>query len=71
MYERLNRCSSAGQVTPPKDPKKAVGPTRAYQFDTTVIVEDEDGDVLTKCEIPNSPKIGEKRSSDKTESGLK
>lgn len=45
---------------PPKAQKPAHkrGPALAYQFGNTIIVEDEDGEVLKKYDIPSAPKIG-------------
>ena len=42
----------------PHAPKQAAsrGPARAYQFGNTIIVEDEDGEVLKKYDIPAPPK---------------
>ena len=48
----------------PKQPKQrpaakrqeSRGPARAYQFGNTIIVEDEDGEVLKKYDIPAPPK---------------
>jgi len=36
--------------------KKSHGPARAYQFGNTIIVEDEDGEVLKKYDIPAPPR---------------
>jgi Na(+)/H(+) antiporter len=39
-----------------KRPARQRGPARAYQFGNTIIVEDEDGEVLKKYDIPAAPK---------------
>ncbi|SMY21551.1 unnamed protein product [Zymoseptoria tritici ST99CH_1A5] len=36
----------------PEKPKQASGPARAYQYGNTIIVEDEDGEVIKKYDIP-------------------
>ncbi|KAF2825795.1 hypothetical protein CC86DRAFT_394649 [Ophiobolus disseminans] len=42
---------------PPKAPKaEKRGPALAYQFGNTIIVEDEDGEVIKKYDIPSSKK---------------
>ncbi|CAO2655230.1 Nn.00g102940.m01.CDS01 [Neocucurbitaria sp. VM-36] len=45
-------------VEPPKVQKDARqrGPALAYQFGNTIIVEDEDGEVIKKYDIPSAPK---------------
>lgn len=40
----------------PKLPQQKRGPALAYQFGNTIIVEDEDGEVLKKYDIPNTKK---------------
>ncbi|KAJ4311766.1 Na+/H+ antiporter [Neodidymelliopsis sp. IMI 364377] len=37
-------------------PERQRGPALAYQFGNTIIVEDEDGEVLKKYDIPSKPK---------------
>jgi len=37
------------------------GPAHAYQFGNTVIVEDEDGEVIRKYTLPNSERPGERK----------
>lgn len=39
-----------------KKPERQRGPALAYQFGNTIIVEDEDGEVLKKYDIPSKPK---------------
>jgi sodium/hydrogen antiporter len=48
----------------PKEPKKR-GPALAYQFGNTIIVEDEDGEVVKKYDIPRAEQAdrGERRGS--------
>lgn len=41
----------------PKVPEKRRGPAHAYQFGNTVILEDEDGEVIEKYEIPGAQRI--------------
>ncbi|QIW94632.1 hypothetical protein AMS68_000150 [Peltaster fructicola] len=36
----------------PEKPKETRGPARAYQYGNTIIVEDEDGEVIKKFDIP-------------------
>lgn len=53
---------------PKQKPKKEIGemkrgPARAYQFGNTIIVEDEDGEVLKKYDIPAPPKKSKGESS--------
>ncbi|KAF2126465.1 Na(+)/H(+) antiporter 2 [Dothidotthia symphoricarpi CBS 119687] len=47
-----------GVAEPPKahKPAKKSGPALAYQFGNTIIVEDEDGEVIKKYDIPHAPK---------------
>ncbi len=48
----------AGSSKPPKaeNPGQKRGPALAYQFGNTIIVEDEDGEVVKKYELPKAPK---------------
>jgi Na(+)/H(+) antiporter len=43
-------------TTSKKQPPQKRGPALAYQFGNTIIVEDEDGEVIKKYDIPNAPK---------------
>lgn len=45
------RRSEANSSSTPKEEKKR-GPARAYQYGNTIIVEDEDGEVIKKYDIP-------------------
>ncbi|KAI9709536.1 MAG: hypothetical protein M1820_003296 [Bogoriella megaspora] len=45
---------STQAAKPPPEPKR--GPARAYQFGNTIIVEDEDGEVIKKYDIPGGRK---------------
>ncbi|KAH6642227.1 Sodium/hydrogen exchanger family-domain-containing protein [Boeremia exigua] len=45
-----------GDVIEKKKPERQRGPALAYQFGNTIIVEDEDGEVLKKYDIPAKPK---------------
>ncbi|KZM26502.1 Na+/H+ antiporter [Ascochyta rabiei] len=42
-------------------PERQRGPALAYQFGNTIIVEDEDGEVLKKYDIPSKPKEGKEQ----------
>lgn len=42
----------ADSASEPKPPEKKRGPAHAYQFGNTIILEDEDGEVIEKYEIP-------------------
>ncbi|KAF2851526.1 Na+/H+ antiporter-like protein Nha1 [Plenodomus tracheiphilus IPT5] len=46
------------QPPKPKQPEQKRGPALAYQFGNTIIVEDEDGEVIKKYDIPIAPKAG-------------
>ncbi|KAF1834691.1 Na(+)/H(+) antiporter 2 [Decorospora gaudefroyi] len=57
--------NEANVAEPPKADKPAQkklpkkhGPALAYQYGNTIIVEDEDGEVLKQYDIPVAPKIG-------------
>jgi hypothetical protein len=56
---------------PPKAHKPAPkrGPALAYQFGNTIIVEDEDGEVLKKYDIPGPPKQKKPATGDRTDAG--
>lgn len=47
---------NAGGLTPVKAHERKRGPAHAYQFGNTIIVEDEDGEVVKKYTIPSSDK---------------
>lgn len=50
---RLRRRDTSGQAeAKPEEPKRTTGPARAYQYGNTIIVEDEDGEVIKKYDIP-------------------
>ena len=40
----------------PKAPEHKRGPAHAYQFGNTIIVEDEDGEVVKKYDLPHQPR---------------
>ncbi|KAK5693869.1 Na+/H+ antiporter [Elasticomyces elasticus] len=44
---------------PKPKPEQKHGPARAYQYGNTIIVEDEDGEVIKKYDIPAPPKKGQ------------
>jgi len=49
----LRRRDTSGQAEPkPEQSKQTTGPARAYQYGNTIIVEDEDGEVIKKYDIP-------------------
>lgn len=52
----LRKKEDRGEETVAKKPAPKRGPARAYQFGNTIIVEDEDGEVLKKYDIPVPPK---------------
>lgn len=47
---------SSEPKAPPKAPEHKRGPAHAYQFGNTIIVEDEDGEVVKKYDLPSQPK---------------
>ncbi|KAJ4295027.1 Na+/H+ antiporter [Kalmusia sp. IMI 367209] len=65
--------AEAGPAEPPKaqKPPQKRGPALAYQFGNTIIVEDEDGEVLKKYDIPAPTKErpGVDRKSSMAETG--
>ncbi|THX86133.1 Na+/H+ antiporter [Aureobasidium pullulans] len=52
----LRKKEDHGDKPTAKKPAPKRGPARAYQFGNTIIVEDEDGEVLKKYDIPVPPK---------------
>ena len=48
--------SDAEPKSKPKAPEHKRGPAHAYQFGNTIIVEDEDGEVVKKYDLPPQPK---------------
>lgn len=67
---RLKRQHEGGEE--PKRPQKAEtkrGPALAYQYGNTIIVEDEDGEVIKKYDIPSGSKGPGAKSSGANESG--
>jgi NhaP-type Na+/H+ or K+/H+ antiporter len=50
--------AEAKKPTKAQKPEQKRGPALAYQFGNTIIVEDEDGEVLKKYDIPSAPKKG-------------
>lgn len=53
-----------------KDPRKR-GPAHAYQFGNTIIVEDEDGEVIKTYTIPSDETAGGKRRGQQYREGLR
>lgn len=50
------------KVNPPAQPARRHGPARAFRFGRTIIVEDEDGEVIKKYEIP-APEQSDRKQS--------
>ncbi|KAK5200205.1 Na+/H+ antiporter [Exophiala xenobiotica] len=50
----------SGPSEPPKQPERKRGPAHAYQFGNTVIVEDEDGEVIKTYTIPSEGAGGDR-----------
>lgn len=48
----IRRREGAQKPKPQPEHKEARGPARAYQYGNTIIVEDEDGEVIKKYDIP-------------------
>ena len=55
------RKEGEGEPFAPKKPERKRGPAHAYQFGNTVIVEDEDGEVIKKYTIPSEEGGGDRR----------
>ncbi|KAH9828151.1 putative Na(+)/H(+) antiporter isoform 1A [Teratosphaeria destructans] len=49
---KLHRGGAEKTAKPKAEEKKKPGPARAYQYGNTIIVEDEDGEVIKKYDIP-------------------
>ncbi|KAK7530903.1 Sodium/hydrogen exchanger family-domain-containing protein [Phyllosticta citribraziliensis] len=66
MRKRLQRrhTEPQGEAAAAAKPKTKRGPALAYQFGNTIIVEDEDGEVIKKYDIP-----GDKRRPDEGKEG--
>ena len=56
----LNRHEDSSPKKEKAKPERRGGAARAYQFGNTIIVEDEDGEVIKKYEIPAAPKKNKK-----------
>ena len=62
--------TSEQEKSKPQPPvEKKHGPARAYQFGNTIIIEDEDGEVIKKYDIP-APEGAEKSNQGVTQKGL-
>ncbi|RDW94782.1 putative Na(+) antiporter 1 [Coleophoma crateriformis] len=59
-----------GKPKVPKQAERKRGPALAYQFGNTIIVEDEDGEVVKKYELP-SQRSGQKSKEDNKESTVR
>jgi hypothetical protein len=70
-YFRPKEELTAGEEQPKPQPpvEKKHGPARAYQFGNTIIIEDEDGEVIKKYEIP-VPEGTQKSNQGVTRQGL-
>jgi NhaP-type Na+/H+ or K+/H+ antiporter len=70
-YFRPKEELTAGEEKPKPQPpvEKKHGPARAYQFGNTIIIEDEDGEVIKKYEIP-APEGAQKSNQGITRQGL-
>ncbi len=55
---------------PPKPPERKRGAAHAYQFGNTIIVEDEDGEVIKKYEIPPASRGRGRGGAQDTAGGL-
>ena len=54
--KEMNAAGPSGPKPKPKAPEHKRGPAHAYQFGNTIIVEDEDGEVVKKYDLPHQPK---------------
>jgi len=54
----MRRREGADKPKPQAEKKEARGPARAYQYGNTIIVEDEDGEVIKKYDIPAPDRKG-------------
>lgn len=54
----ITRRGQAGETKPKPQAEPKHGPARAYQYGNTIIVEDEDGEVIKKYDIPASGREG-------------
>jgi sodium/hydrogen antiporter len=70
-YFRPRAELTSEQEKPKPEPPiaKKHGPARAYQFGNTIIIEDEDGEVIKKYDIP-APEGAEKANQGVTQKGL-
>ena len=50
---------SASQAKPTPKPEHKRGPAHAYQYGNTIIIEDEDGEVIKKYDVPGNRKKAE------------
>nr|POF14177.1 putative na(+)/h(+) antiporter c3a11.09 [Quercus suber] len=50
----------------PPEEKRSHGPARAYQYGKTIIVEDEDGEVIKKYDIPGPERKGRSTDADRS-----
>lgn len=63
-----NQAEASG---PPKQAERKRGPAHAYQFGNTVIVEDENGEVIKTYSIPVEPGTSDKRREQQLRQGLR
>lgn len=60
-FGKARKSDDADPSTEPKRPERRRGPAHAYQFGNTIIVEDEDGEVIKKYTLPGSEGEGSRR----------
>ncbi|KAJ9602897.1 Na+/H+ antiporter [Cladophialophora chaetospira] len=70
-FGRRKEGESEASASAPKKPERKRGPAHAYQFGNTVIVEDEDGEVIKTYTIPNEGGGGEKSREKQMRDGLR
>ncbi|KAF1345706.1 Sodium/hydrogen exchanger family-domain-containing protein [Delphinella strobiligena] len=56
LHKKEDHSEKPTKHKPTAKPEAKRGPARAYQFGNTIIVEDEDGEVLKKYDIPAPPR---------------
>lgn len=55
-WKRKQKDEEAAGPSEPRPPEHRRGPAHAYQFGNTIILEDEDGEVVKKYNLPSQPK---------------
>lgn len=56
FHKKDKEAADPSEPKAPKAPEHKRGPAHAYQFGNTIIVEDEDGEVVKKYDLPSQPK---------------